>query len=149
MLNMSLPFLQLSLLKRSFKCHAQGKGAFGFSEINIFLLFWHKSLIPNFKCYCHEGLCMSQHTGSHKNSLNSLGEKYLNESHWPMCRIRLLECTSWHRSYRTFYIVYIYGLSLMCWRSWRTFLLEPYLCHLSECPLYGVETVCIDRYAFY
>ena len=27
---------------------------------------------------------MSQHTGSHKNSLNLLGEKYLNESHWPM-----------------------------------------------------------------
>ena len=27
---------------------------------------------------------MSQHTGSHKNSLNLLGEKCLNESHWPM-----------------------------------------------------------------
>ena len=37
---------------------------------------------------------MSQHTGSHKNSLNLLGEKYLNESHWPMHRISLLECTS-------------------------------------------------------
>ena len=35
---------------------------------------------------------MSQHTGSHKVSLNLLGEKYLNESHWPMRRIRLLEC---------------------------------------------------------
>ena len=35
---------------------------------------------------------MSQHTGSHKSSLNLLGEKYLNESHWPMRRIRLLEC---------------------------------------------------------
>ena len=35
---------------------------------------------------------MSQHTGSHKNSLNLLGGKYLNESHWPMHRIRLLEC---------------------------------------------------------
>ena len=35
---------------------------------------------------------MSQHTGSHKNSLNLLGEKYLNEPHWPMHRIRLLEC---------------------------------------------------------
>ena len=35
---------------------------------------------------------MSQHTSSHKNSLNLLGEKYLNESHWPMRRIRLLEC---------------------------------------------------------
>ena len=57
------------------------------------LLFWHKILIPNFKCYCHEALCMSQHTGSHKNSLNLLSEKYLNESHWPMRRIRLLECT--------------------------------------------------------
>ena len=34
---------------------------------------------------------MSQHTGSHKNSLNLLGEKYL-KSHWPMHRIRLLEC---------------------------------------------------------
>ena len=34
---------------------------------------------------------MSQHTGSHKSSLNLLGEKYLNESHWPMNRIRLLE----------------------------------------------------------
>ena len=43
--------------------------------------------------HCHEGLCMSQHTGSHKNSLNLLGEKYLNESHWPMRRIRLLDCT--------------------------------------------------------
>ena len=31
---------------------------------------------------------MSQHTGSHKNLL---GEKYLNESHWPIRRIRL-EC---------------------------------------------------------
>ena len=30
---------------------------------------------------------MSQHTGSHKNSLNLLGEKYLNESHWPKHRI--------------------------------------------------------------
>ena len=39
---------------------------------------------------------MSQHTGSHKNSLNLLGEKYLNESHWPMRRIRLLECTGRH-----------------------------------------------------
>ena len=28
---------------------------------------------------------------SHKNSLNLLGEKCLNESHWPMRRIRLLE----------------------------------------------------------
>ena len=37
---------------------------------------------------------MSQHTGSHKNSLNLLGEKYLNESHWPMRRIRLVECIS-------------------------------------------------------
>ena len=35
---------------------------------------------------------MSQHTGSHKSSLNLLGEKYLNESHWLMHRIRLLEC---------------------------------------------------------
>ena len=35
---------------------------------------------------------MSQQQGSHKNSLNLLGEKYLNESHWPMRRIRLLEC---------------------------------------------------------
>ena len=34
---------------------------------------------------------MSQNTGSHKNSLNLLGEKYL-KSHWPMHRIRLLEC---------------------------------------------------------
>ena len=51
------------------------------------LLFWHEILIPNFKCYCHEGLCMSLHT------LNLLGEKYLNESHWPMGQIRLLECT--------------------------------------------------------
>ena len=37
---------------------------------------------------------MSQHTGLHKNSLNLLGEKYLNESHWPMRRIRLLECNN-------------------------------------------------------
>ena len=59
------------------------------------LLFWHKILIPNFKPYCHEGLCMSQHTGSHKNSLNLLDEKYLNGSHWPMHRIRLLECRAY------------------------------------------------------
>ena len=38
---------------------------------------------------------MSQHTGSHENSLNLLGEKYLNESHWPMHRIRLLECRAY------------------------------------------------------
>ena len=38
MQNKSLPFLQLSLLKQSFKCHAQGKGAFGFTEINILLI---------------------------------------------------------------------------------------------------------------
>ena len=37
---------------------------------------------------------MSQHTGSHKNSLNLLGEKYLNQSHWPTHRIRLLELPS-------------------------------------------------------
>ena len=42
--------------------------------------------------YFIEGLCMSQHTGSLRNGLNLLGEKYLNESHWPMRRIRLLEC---------------------------------------------------------
>ena len=36
---------------------------------------------------------MSQHTGSHENSLNLLGEKFLDESHWPMHRIRLLEIT--------------------------------------------------------
>ena len=55
------------------------------------LLFWHKILIQNFKRYSHEGLCISQHTDSHKNSLNLLGEKCLNESHWLMHRIRLLE----------------------------------------------------------
>ena len=34
---------------------------------------------------------MSQHTGSHKNSLNLLGEKYL--SHIGQCtELRLLEC---------------------------------------------------------
>ena len=38
---------------------------------------------------------MSQHTGSHKNSLNLLCEKYLNESHWLMHRIRLLECRAY------------------------------------------------------
>ena len=38
---------------------------------------------------------MSQHTGSHKNSLNLLDEKYLNESYWPMHRIRLLECRAY------------------------------------------------------
>ena len=44
---------------------------------------------------------MPQHTGSlifyfysHKNSLNLLGEKCLDESHWPMRRIRLLECNN-------------------------------------------------------
>ena len=59
------------------------------------LLCGHTILIPNVKHYCHESLCMSQHTGSHKNSLNLLGEKYLNESHWPMHRIRLLECRAY------------------------------------------------------
>ena len=39
---------------------------------------------------------MTQHTGSHKNSLNLLGENYLNESHWPMRRIRLLECIHYY-----------------------------------------------------
>ena len=38
---------------------------------------------------------MSRHTGSHKISLNLLGEKYLNESHWPMHRNRLLECRAY------------------------------------------------------
>ena len=38
MQNMSLPLFQPSLLKRYFKCHTQGKGAFGFSEINIFII---------------------------------------------------------------------------------------------------------------
>ena len=38
MQNMSLAFLRLSLLKRSFKCHAQGQGAFGLSEINVYLI---------------------------------------------------------------------------------------------------------------
>ena len=38
MQNMSLHFLQLSLLKRAFKCHTQGKGDFDFSEINVFLI---------------------------------------------------------------------------------------------------------------
>ena len=38
MQNMSLPFLQPSLLKWYFECHAQGKGAFGFSEINVFII---------------------------------------------------------------------------------------------------------------
>ena len=37
---------------------------------------------------------MSQHTGSHKNSLKFLGEKYSNESQLPMRRIGLLECIS-------------------------------------------------------
>ena len=38
MQNMSLPFLQPSLLKPYFKCDAQGKGTFGFSEINVFII---------------------------------------------------------------------------------------------------------------
>ena len=38
---------------------------------------------------------MSQHTGSHNNSLNLLGEKYLNELHWSMHRIMLLECRAY------------------------------------------------------
>ena len=58
------------------------------------LLFWHKILILNFKRYCYEGLCMSQHTGSHKNSLNLLGEKCLNKSHWPMHRISVVHISS-------------------------------------------------------
>ena len=55
---------------------------------------------------------MSQHTGSHKNILNLLGEKYLNESHWPMHRIRLLECIQkWglrgSKLYRCVFLMYI------------------------------------------
>ena len=44
---------------------------------------------------------MSQHTGSlifyfysYKNSLNLLGEKYLNESHWPKRGIDSRNCPS-------------------------------------------------------
>ena len=48
---------------------------------------------------------MSQHIGSHKNTLNLLGEKYLNASHWLMCRIRQLECK---------FIIYIQFLSQTC-----------------------------------
>ena len=43
---MSLQFLQLSLFKRSFKYHAQAKGAFGFSEINVFLIILTKNSYP-------------------------------------------------------------------------------------------------------
>ena len=89
---MSLPFLQLSLLKRAFNVMLREKVPLISVKSTFSLLFLHKILIPNFKCYCDEGLCMSQHTGSHKNSLNLLDEKYSNESHWPMRRIRLLEC---------------------------------------------------------
>ena len=32
---------------------------------------------------------------AHIKRLNLLGEKYLNESHWPMHRIRLLECRAY------------------------------------------------------
>ena len=45
---------------------------------------------------------MSQHTGSNKNSLNLLGEKYLNDSHWSMRRIRLLECRDFRNATLSF-----------------------------------------------
>ena len=90
MQNISLPFLQLSLLKRAFSVTLREKVSLISVKSAFSLLFLHKILIPNFKCYCEEGLCMSQHTGSHKNSLNLHDEKYLNESHWPMRRIRIL-----------------------------------------------------------
>ena len=32
---------------------------------------------------------------AHIKQFNLLGEKYLNESHWPMYRIRLLECRAY------------------------------------------------------
>ena len=96
MQNMSLPFLQLSLLKRGLSNATLRERVTLVSVKSTFtLLFWHKILILNFKHYCHDGLCMSQHSGSHKNSLNLLGEKYLNESHWPMHLIRLLECRAY------------------------------------------------------
>ena len=49
MQNMSLPFLQLSLLKRSFMCHAQGKGAFEFSDINVYLIILTENSNPKFQ----------------------------------------------------------------------------------------------------
>ena len=59
---MSLPFLQLSLLKRSFNVTLRKKVPLVSVKSTFSLLFGHKILIPNFRCYCHEGLCMSQHT---------------------------------------------------------------------------------------
>ena len=38
---------------------------------------------------------MSQHTDSHKKQFKLRGEKYLNELHWPMHRIRLHECRAY------------------------------------------------------
>ena len=58
---------------------------------------------------------MSQHTCSHKNSLNLLGEQYLNESHWPMRRIRLRECNNvkpaCHKIYQGRYYLLIFSFS--------------------------------------
>ena len=194
---MSLPFLQLSLLNGLSNVTLGENVPLVSVKSTLSLLFWHKILIPNFKCYCHEGLCMSrsvhvaerlalptldhgvagsnptggeilpkpkwrfiaqnrscspfhclemteillkgcktlthpsilcmsQHTGSHKNSLSWLGEKYLNESHWPMRRIRLLECTlnslqhirqnHWTMKYRP--LAYIYSFSSMFVSHW-------------------------------
>ena len=95
MQNMSLPFLQLLQLKRYSNATLREKMPLVSVKSTFTLLLWHKILIPNFQCYCHKGLCMSQHTSSHKNSLNLLGQKYLNESLWPMHRIRLLECRAY------------------------------------------------------
>ena len=76
MQNMSLPFLQLSLLKRAFNVTLKEKVPLISVKSTFSLLFLHKILIPNFKCYCDEGLCMSQHIGAHENSLNLLDEKF-------------------------------------------------------------------------
>ena len=46
---MSLPFLQLLLLKRSFKYHARGNGAFGFSEINVYVIIVTQNSNPKFQ----------------------------------------------------------------------------------------------------
>ena len=59
---------------------------------------------------------MSQHTGSHKNSLNLFGEKYLNESHWLMHRIRLLECTKFNVSLYFYFNFGCQSENVMLWQ---------------------------------
>ena len=90
-----------------------------------------KILIPNFKRCCHKGrfTCMSQRTGSHENSLNLLGEIYLNESHWPITELGYLSVrfisSNYHQHSKFFFVCanlvhqVCWEKSSWWWRLWR------------------------------